>query len=303
MRSVIVSGGDANYFPLLEELTLSIRRLDEGKTHPIAMLDGGLTDAQKNWFAEQNVQVVDPGWPSAQERERAGNKKFLRVEMAKAALDQLFPEAEILIWLDGDTWLQTWDGIEIMEQVAAKNVLGIVSQTNRYVTQTLSFKPRPFGWIKPYNILYKNARRAGFSRSICKQLIARPTLNAGVFALHRNAPHWEPWRAYRNQALSSTRGRQFTAVQLSLGILAFIDGLPYEPLPEICNYQHNFRHDTARNLLLELGAPYRPASVVHMVGRDLTRTDIAIKEKMLDLNDNNVMQPLRFRARFPDLFR
>ena len=84
------------------------------------------------------------------------------------------------------------------------------------------------------NILYKNARRSGMKSSEIKSLQARPTLNAGSYGLHINAPHWEQFRFWQNQILN--KGRLFTSDQLAMGLTIYHDNYTYEAMPDICNY-------------------------------------------------------------------
>ncbi len=214
----IVSGGDANYFELLKELALSIRHIPEGKNISIAYLDGGLSHEQIEYFQNLQIQVVDPGWRHPEALKRSSGKEFLKVEIAKVHLDLIFPDDEILIWVDADAWLQTSRAIELYAMVARKNKFAIVSQASRLQKQHLSYKNIFGNWVELRNILFKNARRAGLPKKIVNNMKARPTLNAGVYALRNGAPHWERFRYWQDFILQGKRGRIFTATQLAFGV-------------------------------------------------------------------------------------
>ena len=87
--------------------------------------------SQVNYFRSKKIDVIDPGWPDDQTKIRAGKKKFLKVELAKANLDKLLPNAEYLFWVDADAWFQNGKALDIVRTVIKKNKLAIVSQASR----------------------------------------------------------------------------------------------------------------------------------------------------------------------------
>lgn len=291
--TIIVSGGDAGYFPLLSEWVNSIRRFPEGRNAALAILDGGLTAEQTTTLQTQDVQVVrlDSPWPSL--ASRISGREYLRVNLTKPALDLLFPDYKVILWLDGDTWLQTWDAVPLYAEVAERGKLAVVSQASRLQTHHLRLRKRLFGWAEPRGILFKNARRARLGRPLAWRLADRPVLNAGAYALHRDAPHWQHWRAWQDRCLK--HGRLFTSDQLSLALAIYEDGLPYEALPETCNYMGPWRLDRSRGLLVDYYAPYNPVSIVHLAGLDAARTQTGRGAVSgLDLDDAPVDLPLRY---------
>ncbi len=291
---IIVSGGDANYFPLLADLVTSIRNLPEGKQAALGMLDGGLTQEQVSWFEAEGVNVVKPGWPVPKTEIRIRGREYLLINLNKPALDQLFPEYDVIVWLDGDTWVQTWDAIPLLTHVARKGKLAIVSRASRLQTSHIRMRRRWFGWVEPRGVLFKNAKRAKLPSRLAWSLVNRPVLNAGAYALRQNAPHWEHWRKW--QKLCLRHGRPFSSDQLSLALTIYEDGLPYEALPEVCNYMGPWRIDQDKGLLVDYFAPYNPVSVVHLVGKDSGRVMAGQTRPGVDQNDNPVNLLLGYRA-------
>lgn len=283
---IIVSGGDSKYFPLLKSLVASIRGIDKGKKVAIGMLDGGLTDREAEQLQSRHVQVVRPEWPSDDLKRKAKGKEYWRINLNKPALDQHFPEYEIILWLDGDTWMQSWHGVPLFLQVANKGKLAIVSRSTRLRTSVMRMSQRPFGWVKAQGVLYKNAKRARLPARITWSLVNRPVLNAGAYALRRNAPHWENWRKW--QALCLQRGRPFSSDQLSLALAIYEDELSYEALPDICNYMGPWRINRSTQQLVDYYAPHDPVSVVHMVGKATASVLGGRAVPGLDLDDNPV---------------
>jgi len=296
-QTLIVSGGDAKYFPLLEELVMSIRALPEGESQPVALLDGGFTEAQLARCAQLGVLVKDPGWPSEKAKRKAQGREFLKINLAKPCLDQLFPDYDVLMWVDGDTWFQTPEAIEVSTRIAHQKKLAIVTQATRYDTRPTPFRKKLFGWVELRNILHKNAKRAGMSRKQVWQMAGRPVLNAGVYAIHRDAPHWEIWRSYQNQCIAG-RGRLFTSDQLALGLAVYGHELAWEPLPEVCNYMWEWMFDEAANngqgQLVEALYPHKPVSVVHLVSLDEMRDDATVTVPVKTLAGGSVDLSLRY---------
>ncbi|MGH8120642.1 MAG: glycosyl transferase, partial [Gammaproteobacteria bacterium] len=227
---IIVSGGDSNYFPLLADLVTSIRNLPEGQQTALGMLDGGLTQDQIATFEADGVRVVKPDWPTSKMKAHARGREHLLINLNTPALDLLFPEYDIILWLDGDTWVQTWDAVPLFAQVAGRGKLAVVSGASRLQVSHIRMRRRLFGWVEPRGILFKNARRAKLPAQLAWSLVSRPVLNAGAYALRRDAPHWGRWRAW--QSLCLHHGRPFTSDQLALALTVYEDGQPYEALPE-----------------------------------------------------------------------
>jgi hypothetical protein len=277
-RLIVVTGADTKYYALVAELIASIRRFPEGGSLPIAVLDGGLEPEQIKGLKADGAQIVKPDWPSAEIEARCQGREHLRIELAKPHLDQLFPGYDIIVWLDGDTWVQTWDAIDICAEVVRRGKLAVVSQASRMQSHHIAMRKRLFGWVEPRGILFKNATRAKLPKPLAWSLVNRPVLNAGVYALKSDAPHWAKWRKWRDQCL--THGRIFTAGQLALALTA------YGP----------WRVDPARGMVVSHFAPYDPVSIVHLVAQEAMRADADETVAATDCEDQPIDVPLRYGA-------
>ena len=290
----IVSGGDSKYFQLLKELALSIREKPEGKNLNIVYLDGGLTNENIGYFKSLNIEVVDPCWCNPIAEKRAAGRNFLKINIAKMHLDLILPNKKIIIWIDADAWLQTFESINLFSIVAKKNKLAIVSQATRLEGRNIQFKKLfTHRFVELRNILYKNARRAGLATGLIEKMQGRPTLNAGAYSLHVNAPHWKRFRYWQNEILK--KGRLFTSDQLAIGLTIYHDELSYEALPDICNYINPWRYDEENKLFVDYFAPYTPVSIVHLAGQDKNRNDALYEVEMLNLKDQIINKTLRYQ--------
>ena len=293
-RIAIITGGDATYFPLLCELFDSIARFPESREVQFCVIDAGLLPEQKEHFVRVGARVHVPGWEFAVPWRRHHGREFLRANLAKSSLDRYFPEFEILIWIDGDAWVQDWAAIALLVDTARKGSLAIVSQASRFQRYNVSLKWILLDYVKLSSILWKNARRARLPRHICRAVGNRPTLNAGIYALRRDAQHWEAWRAH--QARCVRYGRLFTSDQLSLALMAYVDELPYELLPEWCNYMGPWRAETAGGRLVEYYPPYRPLGIVHLAGFNEMRRDPNVQIEIPDASGATIIRSLRYPA-------
>ena len=291
--AVVVTGGDAGYFPLVDELCASVRAFKGADAVGLAVIDGGMTAGQLARLAGRwGARVLDVGWGfDLPERQRV-RRPALKVLTARTFLDQHLPEAEVIVWMDGDTWVQDPAGLELMIRGGRTGRLAVVSQASRYASKAMSVRWAAFGYAQVRSILYKGARRARLPERLARQVGDKPTFNAGVFALRRDAPHWEVWR--RRQAECLRHGRVFTSDQLALGIMVHADGLPAELMPETCNYMGpNWMASADGVTLVERYLPNAPVGIVHLAGYDAMRTDAELAIDIPTLGGGSVRRSLR----------
>ena len=292
-RLHIVSGGDSKYFELLDELACSIKALNLDTEINVTFLDGGLKEEQKKYFEKNSVQILDPGWCSELAKRRSRGRNYLKINVAKLHLDKLFPTADTILWVDGDTWFQTSKAIDYFVSVAEKNKLGIVSQSSRNNIDTIIYKNWFGRLVELRNILYKNAIRSNLSKNLINILKAKSTLNAGAYALKKDAPHWERFRYWQQRILK--KGRVFTSDQLSMGLAVYHDAMPFEPLPDICNYFGKLRWNASINKFVDFYVPNDPISIIHLAAQDKIRENKYLEHELLDMNDNTVSKKIRFQ--------
>jgi hypothetical protein len=289
---VIVTGGDAAYFPLIEELARSVRAQRSADQIGLAVLDGGLEPAQMQELRERyGAQILQVGWGFDIAPSRIKGRDHLKVLTARSFLNEHLPDAEVIVWVDGDAWVQDMTAIDLMAAAARKDRLVAVSQTSRYSDVVMTLEWGPFGYAKVKAQLYKNARRAGLPEAEARLVGDKPTYNAGVFALARTAPHWAAWRKRIAQVL--VKGRVFTADQLAMGLMIHADGLPVEHAPEICNYMGPWTCTADEKTLVERYIPNAKVGVIHMAGYDALRRDKALTVPILTLDGRTVHKSLR----------
>ena len=292
-KTVIVSAGDQKYFPLLKELIDSILVHDQSRNVDIAVMNVGMTFEQVSDIKSRGVLVVEPEWPCYISPKKIEGKEYLRACVCRPFINKIFPGYDIYIWLDTDTWLQDWETIELYEAGARKGSLACTVQVDRGYPGSSRIKwIGNFPW-KARGFYYANAKRA-FSKKIAKSLFHHHTIQAGAFALHKDAPHWDHWQKLIVKALE--KGKVFTAEQLTMGMMIHLDKLPAEFLPAYCNWIHTkeLLWDNKQEAFVEPFLPHHKIGLLHLTGLDEMRVDSTIKEPIKTTDGNIVEMSLRY---------
>lgn len=277
---VIASAADAAYFPLLQEMVLSVRALRSGVA--IGILDLGMTAEQCAWLIDRAARLVPPEWDvDFPGRDRA--PEAFKAQVARPFLPRHFPGHEMYLWIDADAWLQDWRAIELLCAAAGRDRLAIVPEIDRAYKRHYK-RPKLFG----RTLAWKNYREA-FGWRAADRLGRNPMVNCGVFALHREAPHWRAWARLLAQVLQRTRF--FYAEQTALNYAIFAERLAVDFLPAYCNWLAGDAapvFDARRGLFVEPYAPHEVIGIMHLAGPEqktqrfrLNRLDGGTVETML----------------------
>lgn len=290
---MVVTGGDAVYFPLLEELAASVRAHKPADELGFAVIDAGLEPAQAEGLARRyGARILDLGWGFEIAPGRVRGREHLKVLTSRTFLDQHLPDAEVIAWVDGDAWVQDGAALDLLFRGAETGRLAVVSQSSRYAALAMSLRWAAMGYAEVRSIYYKNARRSGVSEAEARRLGDKPTLNAGVFALRRDAPHWAAWR--ERQAAVLKKGRIFVSDQLALGMITYLDGLPVELMPPGCNYMGPlWSCSDDERTLVERYLPNAPVGIVHLAGYDEMRRGLDVTTAIQTLDGRTVQRSLR----------
>lgn len=285
---LIASGADHHYFPLLRDTVLSIRahRLELA----IGILDFGLHPEQLEWLSVRVDRIVRPAWDiDFPGRQHA--PEVLKAQVARPFLRRHFPGYEIYLWIDADAWLQDGRAIGLYVGAAGSDKLAITPEIDRAYKRHYK-RPKPFGWT----LAWKNYREA-FGWRVADRLGRNPMVNCGVFALHRDAPHWDVWARILAKVLQRTRF--FFVEQVALNYAIFAEHLPANFLPAYCNWMPGDAppaFDAARGLFVEPYAPHEVIGVMHLAGREqktqlfrLTRLDGGTVETSLRFSESRAL--------------
>lgn len=295
-KVAIVTSADYKYYPLLGELLSSIMRHPRSKDlSAICIIDAGLDSAQRKNLENLGYTVADGLWPIPLSEKRVKGREFLKACVSRPFIPEMFPGHDTYIWLDADTWIQDWSAIDLLVAGAMKTGLAVVPQVDRAYGKTMRLSwlgPIPF---RPRSFYYSNARKA-FSGKIARKLFPFPTINAGVFAMAGNAPHWQRWQELIRKALE--KGNIFTAEQLTMGMMIYLDNYPAERLPAPCNWLCDNKplFDPTQQRFVEPYLPHQPIGILHMTGYDEMRLDRNVLTEIKFLDGSAHQMSLRYQG-------
>ncbi len=264
---IICSGADHNYFPLLREMIYSIKRFPQAANFKFGIMDTGLTDDDRAWLKDNVDFVVSPDWPSADAAKKAKGKNYLKSCVCRPWINTYFPGHDVYIWMDADTWLQDFESMELFLKGANRGALAIAGQVDRCYPRAARIKffgPFP---IKVSGFYYSNGKKA-FGHRLAQKLYSYHVLQAGAFAIRGDAPHWARWQELVLQAIK--RGKVFTAEQLCLGVLCYIEGYKLESMPAWVQWLTDTPplFDADKNIFVEPYLPHHKIGILHLSGYD-----------------------------------
>jgi hypothetical protein len=259
-RLLIVSGADQVYFLLLRDTVASIRALRSDAA--LGVLDVGLLPEQREWLAPRVAHLVRPGW-DIDFPGRAQTPEARQAQFARPFLPRHFPGYDTYLWIDADAWVQDWRSIELYVAAAGRDKLAITPEIDRAYKRHYK-RPKLFG----RTLAWKNYREA-FGWLAADRLGRNPIVNCGVFALHRDAPHWAAWARIMTRVAQRTRF--FFIEQTALNYAIFAERLPVDFLPAYCNWMPGDAapaFDAERGLFVEPYMPHEVIGVMHLAGRE-----------------------------------
>lgn len=292
-KIALISGCDANYYPLLSEWLHSVRSFDETKNMDICILDAGLSQQQRDALTPLVTKIVKPDWPCDLPAHKIRGREFLKACVCRPFLPKIFPGYDTYFWMDADTWVQNWSGPELFLKGAMRKKITLTGQVDRAYPRAFRVK-----WLgswpwKLRGFYFSNANRA-FDFKTAKALAPYHVLLAGAFALHKDAPHWQRWQELVVEAM--TRGKVFTAEQLCLGVMCYLEGYEYEILPSwthwLCEFKPLWCEEQKR--FIEPFLPHNELGILHISGWDDMRLDRSLTTDFKTLQGHEVHMSYRY---------
>lgn len=226
-RVVIVTGADARFFGFAQDMIRSLRKFPESRRFDIAFLDFGLGPEERGWLETAGVLRIEPRAHLLSADGVACSNAEVAL-LVRPYLRENIPGYDLYLWIDADVWLQRWEAIEAYVAGALEDGLAISHER----TPSYRFQAWLLGWTAKHLLL-------GFGPAQALWLLSRPPLNAGIFAMHRDAPHWAAWidryRAAYRRSGSPAPHDQFSLNEVVHGT-PFRPGLPTRILPPQMNW-------------------------------------------------------------------
>ena len=253
MKTVVVTGADENYGPLLSDLLDSLEPHREAEGFAVAVLDLGLAPATAAVVAKRVEHLVEPQWPFKPHPEFAANRRYLS-RAARPVLPDLVPGYETYIWLDADVWVQHALGLRWLIEAAATADIAAAPVVHR----AYRFQPTDVDWLlKRYLMAY--------SDEFALDMMQRPYFNSGVLAISAGSRLWHAYGKQFQAALDRWEG-SFLSDQAVINATIVLDDLSLQRLPArtnwICHLAPPLWHPQTRQLL-EPAMPFDPILILH----------------------------------------
>lgn len=281
-RTIIVTAADTGYFWLLREFLESLEAHPKSKHCHVGVIDVGLEAQQIEWLTGKVEKLVDGKWDIS----FAGFEKAPRYKQALTVtpfLPDYFPGYDVYMWIDRDAWVQDWTAVEMYIEGALRDGMAAVPELDRNYPTCVSglrlklYPNIPFfqAHIRRIKTLqyralsqfYSKRLSQFYSKRIGRQLMFEPVVNAGIFAIRSDAPHWPAWqesyraaRIYDHTALSD---------QTPLNHAICTKQLPVHRLPSTFNWLTCFGPpmlDDETGMLVEPSLPHTPIGLLHLAG-------------------------------------
>jgi hypothetical protein len=274
--TVVVTGTNAAYADFAVGTIRSLAPARARYEFRLIVLDFGLTKEQQRTLEALEAELVEPRWCfNVPETMRT---HATLAAASRLALPELVPGHEVYVWVDADVWAQDDRFFAEFVEPARRGELAIVHEHERVY---------PFDFTILRWALGNLCLSFGFSTGL--NLYCQKAINAGVFALHRDALHWESWIKYYQHALSR-RPRSFN--QLSLYAAVYLDNLPIHYLSGAYNWVCSRACPMFDERDHSLRVPYPPferISLVHLAGPGKRR-----RHRLRTLQGNHVERDLLY---------
>jgi hypothetical protein len=292
-RVALVSSSDSRYFPLLREWIHSVRRHAQAAGMDICIMNAGMTAAQIESLRPHVTVIKDAEWPCPIPEYKIRGREYLKACVARPFIPDYFPGYDTYFWMDADTWVQDWSGPNLFLRGAAKGKIALTGQVDRAYPRQARVK-----WLgrwpwKVRSFYYSNALRA-FGFGTAKTLLPYHVLLAGAFSLRADAPHWKRWQELVVKAVK--KGKVFTAEQVSLGVLCYMEGYSFEILPAWTHWLCEFKPmvDGRTGLFVEPFLPHNTIGILHMSGWDDMRLNRALTTPFATLDGSMAERSFRY---------
>ena len=282
MRTIVVSAADSGYFPFLRDLIESLQSVMGEDTPDLGVFDLGLTVEQREWLTFSGAELVRPGWGFSSKNLESKPETF-KALTARAWLPEYFSQ-ERLIWIDADIWLQNRDAVDWALAGLGHKPFAVAQELHpayqRHYRMDEIFGK--YGWFARF-----------FGGAIAEQIGLTPSVNAGLFAAKRDAPHWREWRHILARVLEKEASP--SCEQVSLDFAIHSRGLPTCWLPAHANWiTHQALPIWDDGKLVDPIAPHGVISALHLT--------LGMKNKKVKIHQrSDTLKTINTTLRYKDI--
>jgi FkbM family methyltransferase len=267
-RVVLVVAANSNYFEYLRDLVLSFKECGGDRRCDLAVLDVGLNTVEQDWLKRNVALILKPNWPLAG---LAGQPEWFKTMICRPFFPNYFSDWDIIISIDADSWFQDLRAIELAISGVHHSNFAVVPHIDRCYWQASSA-----GNSLVFLEWQKQSLAQGFGDEVAEAYYRHPSIAAGFFAGHKNAPHWKVWQSLIASALN--RNVYFSAEQAALSLTVHREGLLTQFLPSYCHWMGHagaIGINTNTGYLTESHMPYEPISVVALAANSKVKPQLA----------------------------
>ncbi|HTD92021.1 MAG TPA: hypothetical protein VK663_15255 [Burkholderiales bacterium] len=185
MRVVVATASNDIYFTSLQHLIRSLDGISRLGDFSIQILDVGLTAAQRTELEQAGHVLLHPGW-DVDVSQWKGVPEWFKAMTARPFLPNYVRDADVIVWIDADIWVQDQDMLYDFVRAAQGGQLAVCLELERSYD----------------NIFMRNSSREVYFNNLSKyygeetanRLIHLPMMNCGAFALLAGHPLWALWQ-------------------------------------------------------------------------------------------------------------
>jgi hypothetical protein len=254
--TIIITGADSRYAPLMREMIRSLRRFPQSAHIDLGVLDCGLDADDRDWCRSQGAAVVEPGWDVTFGAGLDVAQSF-RAMTARPHLRRYFPGYGTYLWLDADVWIQDWLAIALLRESATRGDIALVPEVHRSYR---NFRDGRDDFETANGAAYAQA----FGADASARLIRRPLNNAGVFAIAATSPVWDVWARLLDDAAQRSANM---IDQIALNVAIYDHGVREVRLPASCNWIAHLASpawDANRQRFVEPDPPHDVIGILHL---------------------------------------
>ncbi len=261
MTFLIVTGADQKYFGLLQGLLGS---LGDMVAHT-AVLDLGLTPAQIDQLRAQGAQVARFQYPHSYPAHDQVAREFpgFGAMLARPYLNEIFPDVEMLMWIDADAWVQDPGAItEILDAARVHGIAAIPEVDRGY------FKFRHEG--KHVWQLEQDTYKRCFGERIAHRMTLVPVVNSGVWAAQAASKLWPAWKRQLQDGLSrldKIDDETRIIEQAAFNVVMESENLKVARFPATYNWMASAAAPAwhvEKKLLADPNPPHDPIRIIHI---------------------------------------
>lgn len=258
-KTIILTGCDANFYDFMSETLASLEALNLKAEADIGILDLGLKPEQVAELEGKGYLVKKPHWTLKVPQEL--RKSYLVGFDARTCLPDYFPGYTVYLWFDADAWAQTREFFDVLVAGAEQHGAAIIRENGAGYKRDFLYNKWWYGHMLASWGIVKGLR------------VAMPAaINAGIYAIHADAPHWKAWRE-DYQHMIDTR-KKLNMDQHAFNATIVLRRMPHLLAPATCNWictlsPPRWNPETRRFVTPDAAA--KPLSVLHLAGPDKRR--------------------------------